>query len=121
VERAVKAGIAMKTALHQLNQDREAQGLTKIQHGIGIHFGSVVVGNIGTLDRLEYTVVGDTVNVANRIESACKELKESFLISEAVKAKIGDEIQARDLGNITVKGKSKPLQVFAVDKFVEKT
>jgi adenylate cyclase len=121
VERAVKAGIAMKTALHQLNQDREVQGITKIQQGIGIHFGSVVVGNIGTLDRLEYTVVGDTVNLASRIESACKELKESFLISETVKAKIGAEIQTRDLGNIAVKGKSKPIQVFAVDRFVEKT
>ena len=120
VERAVKSGIAMRISLHELNQDREARGLTKIQHGIGIHFGPAIIGNIGTVDRLEYTVIGDTVNVASRIEGACKELKENLLISRAVKEKIGDEVKTRELGNINVKGKSEPIQVFAVDGFKEK-
>ena len=121
VERSVRTGIAMRIALHQLNQDRVSRGLTKIQQGIGIHYGPAVVGNIGTMDRLEYTVVGDTVNVASRIESACKDLRETFLITESVKTKIGTEIQTRDLEPIKVKGKSKPIRVFAVDGFIGKT
>jgi len=120
VERAVKSGIEMRNTLHQLNKDREIRGLNKIQHGVGIHFGPAIIGNIGTVNRLEYTVIGDTVNVASRIESACGELKENFLISRTVKEKIGDEVQMREIGNINVKGKSKPIQVFAVDGFIEK-
>lgn len=121
VKRSVQAGIAMKTALQQLNYEREARGLTNIQQGIGIHFGPVIVGNIGTPDRLEYTVVGDTVNAASRIESACKDLKENFLISEAVKINCEDEVETRELGYINVKGKSKAIRVFAVDERITKT
>jgi adenylate cyclase len=117
-KRSVKTGIAMRSALHELNRERESRGLTRIQQGIGIHFGSAIVGNIGTLQRLEYTVVGDTVNAASRIESACKDLNENFLISAAVQAEIGDEFDIRELGNIKVKGRSEPLQVFAVDGLV---
>jgi len=108
------------TRTEELLTDKETRGLKKIQHGIGIHFGPAIIGIIGTVNRLEYRVKGDTVNVASRIESACKELKENLLISRAVKVKIGDEIKIRELGNINVKGKSKSVQVFAVDGFIEK-
>ncbi len=112
-ERAVKAGIAMNKALRQLNQDRQKRNQMIFQQGIGIHFGPVIVGNVGSSDRLEYTVIGDTVNAASRIESACKDLKENFLVSEAIKMKISNDIELRDLGEIKVKGKKKPIRIFA--------
>ena len=115
VERAVQTGIAMKRSLQQLNQDRIAGGLAPIRQGIGIHYGEVVVGNIGTEERLEYTVIGDTVNAASRIESACKDLNEDFIISEAVCDNIPDTIQVRRLKEIAVKGKAEPLRVYAVE------
>ena len=84
----VRAGLAMNAALIELNIDREQRGLAKIRHGIGIHFGPVIAGNIGTEARLEYTVIGDTVNVASRIQDACKSAGETLLISEAVKRRV---------------------------------
>lgn len=114
-ERAVRAGIAMKKELQELNIAREKRGLPALHQGIGIHHGSVIAGNIGTSERLEYTVIGDTVNVASRIESACKELGETFLISETVRARMSDDIHTRDLGTVAVKGKAEPISVFAVD------
>ncbi len=78
-ERSVRAGLAMNAELAELNAGRERRNLAKIRHGIGIHFGPVIAGNIGTEERLEYTVIGDTVNVASRIQDACKSVGEAFL------------------------------------------
>jgi adenylate cyclase len=102
-ERSVRAGLAMNTALAKLNADR-----------IGIHFGPVIAGNIGTEDRLEYTVIGDTVNVASRIQDACKSVGEAFLISDAVKARLPPDIQVQSLPEQRVKGRQAPVQVYAV-------
>jgi adenylate cyclase len=113
-ERSVRAGLAMNTALAELNADRERRSLAKIRHGIGIHFGPVIAGNIGTEDRLEYTVIGDTVNVASRIQDACKSVGEALLISDAVKRRLPPDIQVRSLPEQRVKGRQAPVQVFAV-------
>jgi len=115
IERAVQAGIAMTKSLQELNENRNQRNIREIKQGIGIHFGPVIAGNIGTQQRLEYTVIGDTVNIASRIESACKELKEDFLISKEVQVHLSSEILTRALGEISVKGKSMPIHVYAVD------
>jgi class 3 adenylate cyclase len=83
IERAVQAAVEMRDASSRIQA--ELQGITDhpFKYGIGLHTGKVIVGNIGTKDRLEFTVIGDPVNVASRIESACKELDESLLISGA--------------------------------------
>ncbi|EMY68940.1 adenylate/guanylate cyclase domain-containing protein [Leptospira vanthielii] len=81
---AVFAAKSMLDELGQWNKERMADGLTEIKIGIGIHTGEVFCGSIGSEERMEYTVIGDTVNTASRIESACKDLGVSFLISEAV-------------------------------------
>jgi len=115
-ERSVRAGLAMNTALHELNVDRERLGLPEIQHGIGIHFGPVIAGNIGTNDRLEYTVIGDTVNVASRIQDTCKAVGEAFLISDAVKMFLPPDIQVRALPEQRVKGRQAPVKLYAVNE-----
>ncbi|MEO0498165.1 MAG: adenylate/guanylate cyclase domain-containing protein [Pseudomonadota bacterium] len=112
--RAVLAGLGMNQALMALNQARSRKGLANIQHGIGIHFGPVTAGNIGTEDRLEYTVLGDTVNVASRIQDACKSLGVPFLISQAVKERLPHEILVEPLEKQQVKGRKEPVQIYAV-------
>lgn len=112
--RSVRAGLEMNTALDDLNVDRERIGLPEIRHGIGIHFGPVIAGNIGTNDRLEYTVIGDTVNVASRIQDTCKIVGEAFLISDAVKMCLPPDIQIRALPEQRVKGRQAPVKIHAV-------
>jgi len=115
-ERSVRAGLAMNTALAELNADRERRSLAAIRHGIGIHFGPVIAGNIGTEDRLEYTVIGDAVNVASRIQDACKSLGEAILISDAVKTRLPPDIQVQPLPEQRVKGRQAPVQIYAVQE-----
>jgi adenylate cyclase len=112
---AVDAAVAMRGALADLNREREAAGKSEIQHGIGIHCGPAVVGNVGTEDRLEYTVMGDTVNVAALVADHCKETKEDLLISAAVRAQLTGDYPLRKLPAIEVKGRREPVQLFALD------
>ena len=112
---AVDAAIDMRAALADLNRERAAAGKSAIQHGIGIHCGPAVVGNVGTEDRLEYTVMGDTVNVAALVADHCKETNEDLLISGAVCAQLTGPIPARELPPIDVKGRRETVPIFALD------
>ena len=115
--RAVEAGFQMIAAREKLNQDLKIQGFPAIHSGIGIHSGLVLSGNIGSIDRLEYTVIGDTVNQSSRIESLCKRLKHDFLISSATYELITPELQkyCEYRRKATVKGKNKQIKIYAVN------
>ncbi|HUS65375.1 MAG TPA: adenylate/guanylate cyclase domain-containing protein [Kofleriaceae bacterium] len=82
--RALAAAFDMRDALATHNEQRASSGRPPMRHGIGLHSGFVVAGNVGTQDRVQYTVIGDVVNVASRLEKATKELGTSFLCSVAV-------------------------------------
>ena len=115
--RAVRAAVRMRHALAVLNERLVARGAVPIKTGIGLHTGEVVAGNIGSEARMEYTVIGDAVNLASRLESSTKELGTDVLISEDTNALLDNEIETRAVREITVKGRAKPVLVFEVVGF----
>ncbi|MET4802760.1 adenylate/guanylate cyclase domain-containing protein [Bradyrhizobium sp. LB11.1] len=107
--RAVAAGRDMLTAMDHIN----AQTSWPLRIGIGIHFGEVVAGNIGSPRRKEYTVIGDTVNFASRLEALNKEFGTQLLISASVREVLGDDGEdAVALGEVMVRGYEHPVAVF---------
>ncbi len=112
-QRAVKAAQEMRTRLELFNQFREEQGLQPLYFGIGINFGAVICGNIGSFDRMDYTVIGDVVNTAARLCSAAR--RDEILITQQVHEHLNhDETQTEALKPLSVKGKTEPLLVFQV-------
>lgn len=107
---AIQAAIAMKDSLVALNLELAAQGKPQLRLGIGIHSGDALVGNMGAESRLSYTAIGDTVNVASRLEGANKTLGTEIVLS-ADTAKGAPDLPLRTLGAIRVKGRPQPLQV----------
>ena len=109
---AVLVGNRMMTGLHQLNLRRAARGGEPIRIGVGISTGNVVAGNIGSLKRMEYTVIGDRVNLAERLESANKFYGTSILICDATYAAVRNHEPAREIDLIRVRGREEPLPIY---------
>lgn len=113
--RACRAALAMRAALATLNRENAAEGLPAIEIGIGVNTGRMVIGNMGSEHRFDYTVVGDEVNVAARLVEASKEAGCALLVSEATLAAAGPGFCARELQAINLRGRSAPARVFALD------
>ena len=112
--KAVGACIEMREALVHFNKSREERGLQQIKIGIGLHSGEAIAGTIGSDERMEYTVIGDTVNLAARIEASTKAFGTDLLISDSLSDEIKDHFWLEEAGKAEVKGKSKPITMFKV-------
>jgi adenylate cyclase len=111
---AVDCGLAMLEAVELMNKDWEGTGRPEIKIGCGIHTGLATCGVVGAERRLEYTVIGDTVNLSARLESTTKEFGVPILISEPTAKLLGDEYEIKPLGEAKVKGKTKSTTVMTV-------
>lgn len=116
-DRAVKAAIDMMRVLQLFNTKRVADGQAPLNIGIGISTDAVLSGNIGSLKRMDYTVIGDGVNVASRLESANKYYKTNILVSEFTLGELKDAYIVREIDSIQVKGKSLPVGVYEILDF----
>jgi class 3 adenylate cyclase len=112
--RAVQAALRMKVILAKLNEERAVAGRPPISIGIGIHTDDVIVGNIGSRRRLEYTVIGDGVNTCSRVEALNKEFGTTILITEATYAEVSQEFECRLMPETSLRGKTKALRVYEV-------
>lgn len=111
---AVASALLMRKRLVELNEERKAANLIPLRIGIGLNHGIVQAGMLGSSGRMEFTVMGDTVNTASRLEGLTKEFKTDFAISESVKQLLGDGFLVRRLGLIVLKGKSEATVVYEV-------
>jgi adenylate cyclase len=111
---AVRAALQMIEELKQLNAMWSQQGRLPLAIGIGINHGPVLVGNIGASQRKEFTVMGDAVNLASRLESATKQFHATLLIGESVRHLLDNSFVVRTSGMVVVKGKTRPVRVYEV-------
>jgi adenylate cyclase len=112
--RAVLAALRMKALLAKLNGERAMIGQAPIAIGIGIHTDDVIVGNIGSRKRLEYTVIGDGVNTCSRVEGLNKEFGTTILITDSTWEQVREDFECRAMPEAPLKGKSKAPRVFEV-------
>jgi len=113
-DRGVRAAISMMTDLNEWNTKRLADGKKPVKIGIGINTDMVVSGNIGSPKRMDFTLIGDGVNLAARLESACKQYFASILISDNTYKKLKGTYRIREIDRVVVKGKTKPVVVYEV-------
>lgn len=110
----VKTAIEMRQRLAELNRGWEKAGKPIFRIGIGLNHGDVMAGDIGSSEKKEYGVIGDAVNVAARVESLTKEQKADILITDSVYELVKDRVEVEQRGDIKVKGRGKPVNIYAL-------
>jgi class 3 adenylate cyclase len=113
--RAAQAALRMRHELSAFNAERTALGKPALKIGIGLHSGEVVIGNIGTEQRLDFTAIGDTVNTASRIESLTKDHDADILVSAATYERIADRVAARHIPGVAIRGRAAALDLYALE------
>ena len=113
-DRAVRAGIAMHKALDTWNAQRRSEGRKPMQIGIGLATDLVVSGAVGSPKRMDYTLIGDGVNLASRLESACKYYGSRFLIAESTYRNLKGSYKIREIDEVIVQGRSLPVRIYEV-------
>lgn len=111
--KATECAIEMRIALGELNEKLREEGLDEINTGAGINTGPCVVGNFGSSTRFDYSVLGDAVNLAARLESSCKDYDADLIISEH---SLVDGFDYEFLDEVTVKGKTEPVKIYTIRK-----
>jgi class 3 adenylate cyclase len=109
---AVKSAIEMRKRLNSVNDRLQKEGYDSLRHGIGIHTGSVVAANIGSPDRLSYALVGDTVNVASRIQELNKQYETDILISASTQLGLNNKFDTKKISAVKVRGKKKLVEIY---------
>ena len=111
---AVAAALAMREALDELNAGRKARGQSPVEMGIGLNTGELMLGTVGTADWMDTTVMGDTVNLASRLEGLTREYRVKVLVSEFTYKTLGDSdrFNFRELDLVRVKGKQRPVRIY---------
>jgi class 3 adenylate cyclase len=110
--RALRAAVEMRTRLAAWNATRIRDGKPPLRHGIGLHTGTVLAGNVGSAKRLSYALVGDSVNLASRIQDLTKEAGTDILVSATTRARLDDSVPVRPLAATRVKGRSAEVEVY---------
>lgn len=113
-DRGLRAAIKMMAGLNEFNVLRKSQGLSQIDHGMGLNTDQIVSGNIGSPKRMDYTVIGDGVNLAARVESSCKKYGAHILMSEYTFRALKATYRTRQVDRVIVKGKTVPVGVYEV-------
>ncbi len=115
-DRALNSALKMIASLENFNTEIKARGMSDLSIGIGIHFGPVIAGNIGSKERLEYTVIGDAVNTASRLETLSKEVSSTVVLSKDVIERLSPVMQSKvsSLGEFELKGKSEKVRVYGL-------
>lgn len=113
-ERAVKTALEMMERLKEFNRKLAEKGRPELSIGVGINTGRVVVGNIGSIERMEYTAIGDAVNLASRLEELNKDLGTGILISPSTYEQVKAVVQSKKLGQVKIEGKEKDVWVYEV-------
>ncbi|MDM8517335.1 adenylate/guanylate cyclase domain-containing protein [Desulfobacterales bacterium HSG16] len=113
-DRALRTAISMITELFKWNVERSTHGKKTMDMGVGLNTGNIVTGNIGSPKRMDYTMIGDGVNLASRLESACKQYYARIIISEYTLVKLKSTYITREIDRVIVKGKTKPVSIHEV-------
>jgi adenylate cyclase len=113
-EHAVAAAVEMVDVLGQLNRKWQGEGRVPFDIGIGVNSGEMIAGNIGSRSIMSYTVIGDNVNLGSRLESLNKDFRTRIIISDATRTRLQNDYTVRALGDVTVKGKTRPVAIFEV-------
>jgi len=113
-DHAVQTALAMIRTLQEMNGEWQAQGKPTLDIGIGVNTGDMVAGNIGSDTIMSYTVIGDAVNLGARLESLNKDYATRIIISEFTRARLKGQYDIHPLGEVVVKGKTRPVTIFEV-------
>ena len=115
VQDAVNGALAMRKALEKYNEELRSKSLPELSFGIGVHQGEVLAGVMGNFELSKFGVVGDTINVASRVESLTRTHHVDLLITEVVKEKLDDRYNLKEMTPMMVKGKEKPITTYFVE------
>jgi class 3 adenylate cyclase len=110
------AGLEMVESLGRFNEEQRKDGLPEFKIGVGINYGTVTVGNIGTDRKMDYTVIGDMVNVASRLEGLTKLYRQPVIVSQALRDEVGDGLRFRIVDSVAVKGRRGGIRIYAPRK-----